>query len=105
MKTICSAVALALCATVFGVSPNNPNLNPKDPCCCYLPGEAIPDNCYQPSYNIPARITFCTPCDYWDYDASFDISFIYWYGCQDGMQLASGGALTGADAATGGSFL
>ncbi len=50
MKTVLfSHCTHSLLAWLFGVLPNNANLNPRDPRRCYLPGEAIPDNCYQPS--------------------------------------------------------
>lgn len=91
MKFISSALALALCANVFGMPLKNQK---NDPCCCFNQGDLLPDNCYASSYNAPAKIDLCNRCDNWPYNVWADVSFIYWYAAQDGLTIAHSAGLT-----------
>ncbi len=55
----------------------------------FCQGDILPDNCYRPGYNASAKIDLGDRGCLIPNDVFAELSFIYWYACQDGMGLAA----------------
>lgn len=72
------------------------------------PSQCVPDKCapapaesfccqYPPAYNAPAAVDVCQKCWEWCGMSHFvEVSFLYWYGGEEGLSLASNGVLSGS---------